>query len=41
MMAKSIHINSMAINVKIRASLESGTLGALYWDWFATRRKKR
>ncbi len=28
------------INVKIRASVECRTLGALHWDCFATRRNK-
>ncbi len=41
MMAEIVHFNSTGINVKIRASIEFGTLGALHWDCFATRRKKR
>ncbi len=31
MMAEIVHFNSTGINVKIRASVESGTLGTLHW----------
>ncbi len=39
MMAAGIHVNWSGIYVKIRASVETETLGALHWDCFATRRK--
>ncbi len=41
MMAKIVHFSSTGINVKIRPSVEFGTLGALHRDCFATRRKNR